>query len=144
MTAPFDTLVLLRVHQIQDVYQWRSFRLDILFISVLITYIISIIFQILSILLTILHLLIRLHLFLPLPLPPALSPLLPRLLFGTRILMQKEYRPILTPHVRLIRQHQLSQHMLISTDRARILMLHHTPPINVETGNQDVFDMILQ
>lgn len=103
MTAPFDSLVLLRVHQIQDVYQWRSFRLDILFISVLITYTIFTFFEILSILFTILRLTVSFHLFLPLPLPPALSSLLPRLLFGTRILMQEEYRPILTPHVRLIR-----------------------------------------
>jgi hypothetical protein len=43
----------------------------------------------------------------------------------------------------LIRQHQLCQHVLVSAHGPRILMLHHTPAIDVEAGDENVLHMLL-
>ena len=57
--------------------------------------------------------------------------------------MQEENRPILAADVRLVGKHQLGQHTLVSTDGRRVLVLHDRALVNVERGNEDIFDMAL-
>lgn len=59
------------------------------------------------------------------------------------VFVQEENGPVLVSHVGLVRQHQLGQHVLVARDGDGVLMLHDGAPVDVEGGDQDVFDMIL-
>ena len=47
------------------------------------------------------------------------------------------------PHMCLIWQHELRQHILIAGYRPRVLMLHDGPFINVERSDEDILYMAL-
>ena len=68
--------------------------------------------------------------------------LVDRLLFG-RVLVQEEDGPVLVADVSLIGQHQLGEHVFIATDGTGILVFHDRTPIDVEGGDEDVFDVVL-
>jgi hypothetical protein len=55
--------------------------------------------------------------------------------------MEEEHGPILSSRVSLIWKHQLSQHVLISSDGNWILMLHDRTTVNIKRRHQDVLDM---
>jgi len=61
-----------------------------------------------------------------------------------RILVQKEDGPILIASVRLIGQHQLSEHVLVAGDCHGILVLHDGTAVNVKGSDQDVFDVVVR
>lgn len=73
----------------------------------------------------------------------ALSPCLALLLLGRRVLVQEEDGPVLAPDVGLVGQHELGQHGLVAADGGRVLVLHDGAAINVERGDEDVLDMVL-
>lgn len=134
--AAFDRLVVLRIYKVENVYQGWSFssfgfavrRVDIRLIVACFFIVIA----------------VRLVIFFgddaccsvtlsPPPSPPLCFGLCFSVLFFlTCVLVQEENRPVLVTSVGLIRKHQLCQHVLVSGDGNRVLVLHDRTAIDVE------------
>jgi len=62
--------------------------------------------------------------------------------FLARILVEEKDGPVLVSYMGLIGKHQLGKHVLVPGNSDGVLVLHNRAAVNVEGGNQDVFDMV--
>ena len=139
--------IMLGIDQIQHIYQRRAFSAFRFTVHGRLV-IIKLIIQVFIVIVFLVFLLDDdARRFIPPP-PPPPSPLLLHdalivLLFGAAVLVQEEHGPVLVASMGLIRQHQLSQHVLVAGDGHWVLVFHDRAAVDVERRNQDVFNMVL-